>query len=114
VLYGSALKPGSLRQLFPTINDVHDMFTKRIPTGTLNTWLQDILVTHPLPVRKGKPSKVTKSAFITQVATRPPVFALFVGHPQDITPAYLRYLENQLRETYGFAGTPLRLLVRKK
>ncbi len=114
VLYGSALKPGALRQLFPTINDVHAMFTKRIPTGMLNTWLQEILVTHPLPVRKGKPSKVTKSAFITQVATKPPVFALFVGHPQDITPAYLRYLENQLRDTYGFAGTPLRLLVRKK
>ena len=114
VLYGSALKPDSLQKLFPQIDDVHTMFTKRIPTGTLNTWLQEILVTHPLPVRKGKPSKVTKSAFITQVATKPPVFALFVGHPQDITPAYLRYLENQLRESYGFAGTPLRLLVRKK
>lgn len=114
VLYGSALRPGSLRDLFPTIDDVHAMFAKRIPTGALNTWLQEILVTHPLPVRKGKPSKVTKSAFITQVATKPPVFALFVGHPQDVTPAYMRYLENQLRETYGFAGTPLRLLVRKK
>lgn len=114
VLYGSALKPESLRRLFPQINDVHTMFTKRIPTGTLNAWLQNILGTHPLPVRKGKPSKVTKSAFITQVATKPPVFALFVGHPQDVTPAYLKYLENQLRDTYGFAGTPLRLLVRKK
>jgi len=114
VFYGSALKPDSLRKLFPRIDDVHTMFTKRIPTGTLNTWLQDILVTHPLPVRTGKPSKVTKSVFITQVATKPPVFALFVGHPQDITPSYLRYLENQLRDSYGFAGTPLRLLVRKK
>ncbi|TKS60784.1 MAG: ribosome biogenesis GTPase Der [Nitrospira sp.] len=114
VFYGSALKPDSLRKLFPRIDDVYTMFTKRIPTGTLNTWLQDILVTHPLPVRTGKPSKVTKSVFITQVATKPPVFALFVGHPQDITPSYLRYLENQLRDSYGFAGTPLRLLVRKK
>lgn len=114
VFYGSALKPDSLRKLFPQIDDVHTMFTKRVPTGTLNTWLQTILATHPLPVRKGKPSKVTKSAFITQVATKPPVFALFVGHPQDITPSYLRYLENQLRDSYGFAGTPLRLLVRKK
>ncbi len=114
VLYGAALKPESLRRLFPTINQVHDMFIKRIPTGALNTWLQNILLTHPLPVRKGKPSKVTKSAFITQVATKPPVFALFVGHPQDITPAYLRYLENQLRDTYDFSGTPMRMLVRKK
>ncbi len=114
VLYGSAIKPGSLREFFPTIDAVYEMFTKRIPTGALNTWLQNLLVSHPLPVRKGKPSKITKSAFITQVATKPPVFALFVGHPQDVTPAYLRFLENQLREAYGFTGTPLRLLVRKK
>ena len=114
VLYGSALKPGSLGRLVSTIDDVHTMFTKRIPTGTLNTWLQEIFVTHPLPTRKGKPSKVTKSAFITQVAVGPPAFALFVGHPQDLTPSYLRYLENQLRDSYSFSGTPLHLLVRKK
>ncbi len=114
VLYGSALKPDSLSTLFARLDDVHAMFAKRIPTGALNTWLQTILVAHPLPVRKGKPSKVTKSAFITQVATKPPAFALFVGHPQDITPSYLRYLENQLRSSYAFTGTPLRLLVRKK
>jgi GTP-binding protein len=114
VLYGSARKPDSASKLFARIDDVHAMFTKRVPTGALNTWLQNILSAHPLPVRKGKPSKVTKSAFITQVTTSPPAFALFVGHPQDITPAYLRYLENQLRDSYRFTGTPLRLLVRKK
>jgi len=114
VLYGSALKGNSISTLFARIDEVYKMFVKRVPTGALNTWLQTILVTHPLPVRKGKPSKVTKSAFITQVTTKPPAFALFVGHPQDITPAYLRYLENQLRGSYGFMGTPLRLMVRKK
>jgi GTP-binding protein len=114
VLYGSALKSDSLRRLFPRIDEVFSMFAQRIPTGPLNQLLQKILVTHPLPVRKGKPTKVTKSAFITQVATKPPVFALFVGHPQDVGPAYLRYLEHRLREEYGFTGTPLRLLVRKK
>jgi GTPase len=80
--------------------------------------LQKILATHPLPARKHKPTAGTKAAFITQVATKPPVFALFVGHPEDITPSYLKFLENQLRETYQFTGTftgtPLRLLVRKK
>jgi GTP-binding protein len=114
VLYGSALKPESIRRLFPLLKDVHTMFTKRILTGVLNTWLQKILVSHPLPARKHKPSAVTKSAFITQVATKPPVFALFVGHPEGLTSSYLRYLENQLRETYQFTGTPLRLMVRKK
>jgi len=114
ILYGSAITPESLRRLFPLLRDVHAMFTKRVPTGALNTWLQKILAIHPLPVRKHKPSLMTKAAFITQVATKPPVFALFVGHPGDMTPAYLRYLENQLRETYGFTGTPLRIMVRKK
>ncbi len=114
VHYGSALKPDSIQRLFPLLKNVHGMFTKRVPTGALNIWLQKILDTHPLPARKHKPTTGTKSAFITQVATKPPVFALFVGHPDDITPAYIRYLENQLRETYGFTGTPLRLLIRKK
>jgi GTP-binding protein len=114
VLFAAAVKPDSLRGLFPTIDEVFASFSKRIPTGELNEWLQKILATHPLPVRKGKPTKITKSAFITQVAVQPPVFALFVGHPQNMTPAYLRFLENKLRETYGFSGTPIRLLIRKK
>ena len=114
VLYGSALKPESIRRLFPLLKDVHGMFTKRVSTGALNIWLQKILETHPLPARKHKPTAGTKSAFMTQVATKPPVFVLFVGHPEDITPAYLKYLENQLRETYLFTGTPLRIMVRKK
>jgi GTPase len=114
VLFGAAVKPDSLRRLFPTIDEVFASFSRRIPTGQLNQLLQNILATHPLPVRKGKPTKITKSAFMTQVATQPPVFALFVGHPENITPSYLRFLENRLREEYGFAGTPIRLLVRKK
>ena len=114
VLFASAVNPNSLGQLFPTIDRVVEAFSKRIPTGALNKFLQEILATHPLPVRKGKPTKITKSAFVTQVATQPPVFALFVGHPDNITSAYLRFLENQLREEYGFEGTPIRMLVRKK
>lgn len=114
VLYGSALKPESIQRLFPLLKNVHGMFTKRVSTGALNIWLQKILETHPLPARKHKPTAGTKSAFMTQVATKPPVFVLFVGHPEDITPAYLKYLENQLRETYQFTGTPLRIMVRKK
>ena len=51
---------------------------------------------------------------MTQVATRPPAFALFVGHPDNMTPAYLRFLENQIRKEYHFSGTPIRLMTRKK
>jgi GTPase len=114
VLFGSAVKPTSLGRLFPSIDEVFASFSRRIPTGQLNQFLQNLLETHPLPARKGKPEQITKSAFMTQVAVQPPVFALFVGHPENITKPYLRFLENQIRETYGFLGTPIRLLVRKK
>ncbi|MCA1957041.1 MAG: ribosome biogenesis GTPase Der [Nitrospira sp.] len=114
VLYGSAIESHSASALFVRIDEVYATFSKRIPTGALNAWLQTLLSAHPLPVRTGKPTKITKSAFITQVATKPPAFALFVGHPEDMSAAYLRFLENQLRDTYDFTGTPLRFLVRKK
>lgn len=114
ILFASALKRDSLRGLYPTIDQVMTAFTKRVPTGVLNKLLQEILEEHPLPVRKGKPTKPVKSAYITQVATRPPAFALFVGHPEDIKPAYLRYLEHRLRQEYSFTGSPIRILVRKK
>jgi GTPase len=114
VLFTSALKPDCLRGLFTLIDQVVSSFNKRIPTGTLNHFFQEILADHPLPVKKGKPAKVAKSAFITQVATKPPVFVLFVGHPEDMTASYLRYLENRLREEYRFSGTPIRLFARHK
>lgn len=114
VIYGSALKPELVDDLFPQIDRVIAAFTMRIPTGPLNKLLQEIVAANPLPVRKGKPTKATKSVFITQVATRPPTFAFFVGHPEDIEKTYLRYLENQLRTHYEFSGTPIRILVRRK
>jgi GTP-binding protein len=114
VLFATALKPDSVSSLFPLINRVMHAFTVRVPTGPLNKFVQGLLEENPLPVRKGKPGKVTKSAFITQVATKPPAFALFVGHPEDVGKTYLRFLENRLREQYDFLGAPLHILVRKK
>jgi GTP-binding protein len=114
ILYGSAIKPKTVDQLFPQIDEVMTAFTHRVPTGALNKFLQEILKVQPLPVRRGKPNKASKSVFITQVATKPPTFALFVGHPDDITKVYVRYLEKQIRDKYGFPGSPVRILVRQK
>jgi GTP-binding protein len=114
VLFGSALKPDSLSEFFPLVDRTMKAFSGRVATGPLNKFLQTLLEENPLPVRKGKPSKPAKSAFMTQVAAKPPAFALFVGHPENMTKAYLRFLENRLRKQYGFVGTPLRFLVRKK
>jgi GTP-binding protein len=114
VLFASAVKPQSLGRLLPMIDRVIAAFTTRIPTGPLNKFLQGIIEENPLPARKGKPSKAVKSVFITQVATRPPAFALFVGHPEDVSKAYIRFLENRLREKYEFLGSPIRVLIRQK
>lgn len=114
VLFGSALKPDSISEVFPLIDRLVIAFTSRVPTGLLNKFLQGVIAENPLPVRRGKPSKVVKSVFMTQVATKPPVFALFVGHPQDVSKTYLRFLENRLREQYQFLGSPIRILVRQK
>ncbi len=114
VLFGSAMKPDSVAQLFPLLDRVAASFMGRIPTGKLNKFLQELLVIHPMPVRKGRPGKTTLSAYMTQVSTRPPAFALFVGHPENVTANYQRLLENRLRESFEFPGTPLRILIRKK
>jgi GTP-binding protein len=82
-----------------------------VPTSRLNQFLQKALTDNPIPTKKGNP---LKSLFITQVSTKPPTFALFAGKSVVINSGYLRYLENQLRATFGFEGTPLRILVRKK
>lgn len=114
VVFGSALKPDAVGKLFSQIDRVATAFTKRIPTGRLNKFLQQLLVDNPLPVRRGKPGKAVRAAFLTQVAAKPPAFAFFVGHPEDVLKPYVRYLENRLREQYDFPGCPIRILVRKK
>ena len=114
VLFGSALKPDLVAKLYPVLDRVIQAFTTRIATGQLNKFLQTIVEQHPLPVRKGKPTKAIKSVYMTQVATKPPAFALFVGHPEDVGKNYPRFLENRLRDAYEFIGTPLHIMVRKK
>ena len=111
ILFGSALAPRTVDHLFDAVTRVMDAFSYRVPTSRLNQFLQKALTDNPIPTKKGNP---LKSLFITQVSTKPPTFALFAGKSVVINSAYLRYLENQLRATFGFEGTPLRILVRKK
>lgn len=111
VLFGSAKDSRIPQRLFPEVKTVMAEFAKRIPTARLNQFLQQALEKNPLPVRAGHH---VRSVFMTQVTTKPPVFVLFVRRPEDVAPAYLRYLENALRAQFGFAGTPLQILVRKK
>jgi len=111
VLYGSALEFKTVAGVFPVINRVLKAFAHRVPTAQLNRIFQDAIAANPLPIRKWKP---VKSAYITQVATKPPTFVLFCKHPEEVGAPYLRYLENYLREQFDFAGTPIRIFAKAK
>src|SRR5439155_219979 len=111
VLYGSALEFKTVAGVFPVINRALKAFAHRVPTAQLNRIFQDAIAANPLPIRKGKP---VKSAYITQVAAKPPTFVLFCKHPEEIGAPYLRYLENYLREQFDFAGTPIRIFAKAK
>jgi len=109
VVFGSAFSKKTVKRLFPFINAVMTEYTKRIPTGRLNQFLQRALEKHPLPLRRGNP---VKSVYMTQVSIKPPTFAFFLKHPEDVPSHYRRYLENSLRETFGFTGSVIQILIR--
>ncbi len=109
VLYGAAVQSETLPRLFEKLDQVVAFFSKRIQTRTLNLFLQQLLEKNPLSFHRGNPKK---SMFVTQVATKPPTFALFVKGAEKIPPAYLRYLENSIRAEYGFQGIPIKILLR--
>lgn len=109
VIFGAAIHPEILIRLFPKIDQVVIDFAKRIQTRKLNLFLQELLEKTPISLVRGNPKK---SVFMTQVATKPPTFALFVKSTKKIQASYLRYLENSIRKEYGFEGIPLRILLR--
>ncbi len=84
---------------------------RRVPTAALNSWLRDVTQRRPPPNARGKQPRFF---YATQVQTEPPTFVLFANGAELIHFSYRRYLENRLREAFGFAGTPLRLFIRER
>lgn len=97
--------------LMETVFRVHSIWNKRVSTSALNQWLDDTTQRHPPPLSKQK--RRIKIRYVTQVKARPPTFVAFTSRPTDLPDSYHRYLLNDLRETFGFDGVPLRLFVRK-
>jgi len=106
----SALTGLRVGRLFPLVARVAAERERRIGTGELNRVLAQIVERTPPPTHKGRPVKIR---YVTQSSTRPPTFIVFANLPQSIPPSYRRFLIHRLREHYGFAGTPLRLLFRQ-
>ncbi|MFQ5894492.1 MAG: ribosome biogenesis GTPase Der [Nitrospinota bacterium] len=111
ILSISALTGLRTSRIFPLIDRVAEERTRRVPTAELNRQLEGWLRAQPPPSAGGKPVKVY---YATQSAVGPPTFVFFANRPDRIGPAYERFLERRLRETFGFEGTPIRLHFRPR
>lgn len=109
ILYVSALTRQRIFKIIELVDFVVEQYNRRIATAELNRVINEAILLNPLPGG----SKRVKIFYTTQVTTAPPTFVLFCSDPEQVHFSYLRYLENVLRQNFGFEGSPLRLLVRK-
>lgn len=111
IAFVSALNKQRIHTLIPLIDEVHDYSTLRVQTNVLNEVLIDAQLTTPPPTHKGRRLKIY---YGSQVSVQPPTFVLFVNDPELLHFSYERYLENSIREAFGFVGTRLRIIAREK
>ncbi|MBM6976802.1 ribosome biogenesis GTPase Der [Intestinimonas butyriciproducens] len=111
IVFISALTGQRVNRLFELINYVNDQAAMRITTGMLNTLLADATARVQPPTDKGRRLKIF---YMTQVGVKPPHFVCFCNDAQLFHFSYQRYIENQIRATFGLEGTPVRLTIRQK
>lgn len=110
-IFISALTKQRLGQIFDKSLEVYEQCVKRVSTGLLNKVINEAYALNPPTSFKGKRLKVL---YTTQAAVQPPTFVLFVNNEELLKDSYKRYLENKLREAFGFFGTPIRISVRER
>jgi len=110
-LFISALTGQRIHKLFDLIYTVYENHALRVATGILNEVILEATAMHAPPTDKGKTLRVY---YATQVSVKPPTFILFVNDSKLMHFSYQRYIENKIREAFGFAGTPVRFIVRDK
>ena len=111
VLFISALTGQRIHKLFGMIKVVFENNSRRISTGLLNDVLIEAMAVNQPPAEKGRPLKIY---YITQVSVKPPTFVLFVNDSELLHFSYKRYIENQLRQAFGFDGTPIHFIARNR
>ncbi len=111
IVFISAKTGQRIDALYDEINAVYRETNKRITTGTLNDFLSDVTVRVQPPTDKGRRLKIY---YMTQSSSAPPTFVIFCNRADLFHFSYQRYIENGLRETFGFYGTPIRLIIREK
>jgi len=107
----SAMTGKRVEGLYEMLESVFNSCCIRVPTGILNDILNDAMAMVQPPSDKGKRLKIF---YITQASIKPPTFVLFVNSKDLLHFSYQRYIENQLREAFGFYGTPIRFFVRER
>ncbi|RDW19083.1 ribosome biogenesis GTPase Der [Oceanobacillus arenosus] len=111
IVFLSAMTKKRLHTLIPVIKIASESHAKRIQTNVLNDVIMDAIAMNPTPTVKGKRLKVL---YATQVAVKPPSFAVFVNDPELMHFSYNRFLENKIRDAFGFIGTPIKIFARRR
>ena len=111
ILFISAVSGQRLPKLFETIDMVIENQTLRVQTGVLNEIVTEAVAMQQPPSDKGKRLKIF---YVTQVAVKPPTFVIFVNDKELMHFSYVRYLENKIRESFGFKGTSLKFIIRER
>ena len=111
IIFISAVTGQRLGRLFEMIDAVNENHSMRVGTGVLNEIMAEAVALQQPPSDKGKRLRLY---YITQVSVKPPTFVIFVNDKELMHFSYTRYLENQIRNTFGFLGTPLKFIIRER
>lgn len=111
IIFISALTGQRTKKIFDLLETVIENHAMRIQTGVLNGILMEAVALQQPPSDKGKRLKLF---YMTQVSTKPPTFVLFVNKKELMHFSYQRYIENRIRDTFGFMGTPIRIFIRER
>ena len=110
-IYTSALTGQRLGKIMETVEKVYDNSNYRISTSMLNEIISNAVAVNEPPMKSGKRCKIY---YMTQASVAPPTFIVFVNNKDLMHFSYVRYLENKIRESVDFSGTPIRILLRSK
>lgn len=111
ILFVSAKTGLRIDKVFTAVDTVIEQHRRTVPTSLLNEILEEAVLRSPPPSRRGQPLSIY---YITQTGTQPPRFRLFVNKADRMHFSYLRYIENELRTSLGFEGTPIRIQVAER
>ncbi|HSO58955.1 MAG TPA: ribosome biogenesis GTPase Der [Paenisporosarcina sp.] len=111
IIFVSAVTKQRVHSILPVINRVSENHAMRVTSSVLNEVIEDSVARNPAPTDKGRRLRIY---YATQVAIKPPTFVIFVNEPEIMHFSYERFLENRIRESFDFEGTPIRLITRAR